>query len=151
MTGKMTNTIRPSTTSLGLPHMSDLIHLKPHMDGPCSGVVHPLKWKSLKKQKQQIFPTRFFPHSSNIPRLSSSDAGVQEECFLVVLCFGAMDVGQGLSSVNYWCWASYLTFPSFGFLEEILHNLTGRQGGQDEVMQIEEVGQQGLLEIVQLW
>lgn len=64
MTGKMTNTIRSSTASLGLPHVSDLIHLKPHMDEPCSGAIHPLMWKSLKKQKQQIFPTCFLPHSS---------------------------------------------------------------------------------------
>lgn len=152
MTGKMTNTIRPSTASLGLPHVSDLIHLKPHMAEPCSGAVHPPEWKSLKKQKQQILPTCFLPHSSTPrARLGASDADVQEEYFLIVLCFGAVDVGQGPSSVNYWCWASYLTFLSFSFLEETLHNLMGWQGGQEEVMQTEEVGRQGVWEIVQLW
>ena len=33
MTGEMTNTIRPSASPPGLPHVSDLIHLKPPMDG----------------------------------------------------------------------------------------------------------------------
>lgn len=56
MTGKMTNTIRPSTGSLGLPHVSDLIHLKLHMDGQCSGAGDPPKQKSPKNKSNRYFP-----------------------------------------------------------------------------------------------
>lgn len=60
MTGKKTNTIKPSSSSLGPPHVSDLIHLKPPMDKQGYGAVGLLK-KDPEKQKQLDISCLPFP------------------------------------------------------------------------------------------
>lgn len=133
MTRKMTNTIRPSTASPVLPHASDLIHLKPHMDWPCSGAAHPLKWRSLRKTKATDNSHLFLPALLRIPRLGSWDAGVREEWFLICVMLWSCGCGPRSKSCQLLMLSKFLNFPELQFPEEILHNLTGR-GGRESRM-----------------
>lgn len=143
MTEKMTNTIRPSAASLGLPHVSDLIHLKPHMDGQCSGAADPLKQKSLENKSNRYFPPMpsCSPSHPTEQLLGCSSAiGILPDCVKIWSC----GYGPRSKLCQLLMLSKLRKFPELQFPVENTNNLMGQhevmKGGQDEVMHTEEVG-----------
>lgn len=133
MTGKMTNTIRPSTGSLRLPHVSDLIHLKPHMDGQCSGAVDPLKWQSLKNKSKRASQPVFScspPHPTAQLLECRSATGILPDC-VKLWSYG---YGPRSKFCQLLMLGKLLNFPELHFLVRNTtspHGAAGRVGWSD--------------------